>query len=259
MNLKHINLIGVELEGGWRSDKSRQEGWHGDGSVSVYDSDDDNDHTEDCDEDCDINHRRGRVQGEFVSPPMGLTALSKFIKDNYPDDVDDSCGMHIHFSFHKDGDYARLMTTRFYGYFLRKMSAFGKAKHIRPSHEFWDRLAGRNTYCCHNIKTIRGEAEDFRDLVVMQRDSRSREEERYHHLNFCKRLHNTLEVRLLPMFESSKMAVAAAQFLAISIERYLRKPQRLRVFKTEIDDFVPEEVNTVEEVYLGEEVLECVS
>ena len=253
----YIAKMGVELEGGWRHRKDRESGFHGDSSVDVYSEDDGRHECDgDCEDDCVISSEP-RIAGEFVSPPSTVKELAEFMDKHYPDDIDESCGMHVHFSFVKEGHYGTLMEPRFYGYFLRMMQKFGEEHKLSKSDEFWERLAGKNNYCCNNRKSNRTSV-GYRRLVESQVYDRTRNETRYHHLNFCKALHGTLEVRLLPMFNDKKLAIEAIHYLAWIIESYLAKRKRNKVFKKELFYEEQEPHISSSEIDLGKELI-CAS
>jgi hypothetical protein len=191
---KRWKKIGVELEGGWEKYESSLRtmagrfgaNFHYDGSVST-----------------------GATTSAEIStkPYERLGSLLNCVDALYPDEVNSSCGMHVHVSF-DELDYGHLMSERFYFYFLLRWEAWGKRLNIRSS-EFWSRLRGENQYCKREWKSV--------EQVTL----RGRDGVRYAHLNFCYSLHGTVECRLLPMFKDKTIAAKAIQELLSIYSDYL--------------------------------------
>jgi hypothetical protein len=182
---KFIHAMGVELEGAWEEEPANI---HHDGSVSA----------------------RGPYAGEYHTPPcVSWKELRGHVVDNYPDAINDSCGLHVHFSFTNTGLYSRLMDKEFYAYFVKLMEGFGR-KHKMPP-VFKKRLAGENRFC------KRAWHPDI------QAASRNRGDYRYCLWNFCHGLHRTAECRVLPMFQTPEQAIKAIQAVKMSVILFLRK------------------------------------
>ena len=266
MKFKHVNMIGVELEGGWRDpDIQHHKNFHEDGSVELdelsedkerncqhehdsdcYDIDCQHEHTPDCCDHCQHEHDEncerencghdcddnpacwegGASAGEMVSDPGSLPVVFEFMDKYWPDETNKSCGMHVHISLKSNLDYSRLMSVRFYRHFMRKMKIFGERRHIHPNSPFWERFEGKNRYCERNDKDGRP---DFRDLMKDQPLGKNRDS-RYRHVNFCYGKHGTVEIRMLPMFKKISVAKSAVTYMTGLIERYLRKKSKERVF-----------------------------
>lgn len=200
MPYKFVKYVGVELEGGWSSSRYhafRDFGtakWHHDGSVSG---------------DADY-------VGEFVTPrPMSPHEISAWIEKHHPeaDDVDSSCGMHVHVSFKKLRYYASLMEQHFFAYFKDRLHTWGSKMNIRTSghgKNFWDRLGGRNDYC------------NDRFVPEAQLAWKEKISDRYTMLNFVWGLYGTIECRVLPMFKSAEIGQAAVHEILNIYEGYLR-------------------------------------
>lgn len=184
-----------------------------------------------CDDDC---YTGGSTVGEMVTPDGGLSLhdVQAFMDKWWPDAYNSSCGMHVHLSFVDNLTYSRLMTIRFYNYFIRKMTEFGKSRNIGEDSEFWSRLKGGNEYCYAN--TRHGEYREkgkrcFRMLSKFQLNDGAHRS-RYAHLNFCYSKHGTMEIRLLPMLESCELAKDAVRYMVRIIEGWLSKKSRERLF-----------------------------
>jgi hypothetical protein len=185
----YIDKIGVELEGGWDNEPNNLKG---DGSVDVPSD----------------------YSGEVVSPPLTFHKALNWTVENYPDMVNDTCGLHVHISLKNNLLYSRLTSRRFYVYFLTRMTEWGKQAGLSPSHRFWDRLEGNNTYCLK--KFIPG-----RQISLQEK-----QEERYCHINYCYSLHGTIEFRLLPMFNKKETAVKAITEIVYIVKDWLSMQKR---------------------------------
>jgi len=205
---KYIDKIGLEIEGAWYNGQPYN--LHTDGSVSAR-----ADHT-----------------GESVSDPMeSWRAVRDFITDNYPDEHNSSCGLHVHFSFNSLGIYSRLMDKEFHPYFTGAMKAWGEENKIQDT-AFWDRLNGRNQYCLSEWRA---------DNQAMQRTKNS---PRYCHWNFCYGLHKTAECRLLPVFGSSDNAILAVGAVGKCVMAWLGKVNKSGVMIETITEPVMEDNQT---------------
>jgi hypothetical protein len=195
-----IKMAGVELEGAWTHDKLNtlgidleDDGSVGDFSNAVYDE-------------CDL--------GEIPSPPFSsVPEFMKFITTNYPDFVNKTCGMHVHVSTNTLADYQALMNVKFYSFLKLSLSVWGKKNNILPKSAFWTRLKGNNGQFC---------ADRFNpDTQVL---TEYKGGDRYTMLNYCYKVHGTMECRVLPMFKSKKIAAAAVNRVLWTVNKYLSLP-----------------------------------
>lgn len=195
--------VGIEIEGLWNNlretrRRAAAEGMGGcqDGSVRV-------------------NPDSNAEGYEFQTNPGTLReALSQLVA-YYPDETNDSCGMHVHVSFNVSTDASLLATQQFFDYFRARWNAWGQREHVwgynavdpgASRGTFWHRLFGQNDYCRVNSSTER-------NILSM---------DRYHQLNFSAwNEHRTVECRLLPMFKSARLGVSAVQELLAIFEDYL--------------------------------------
>jgi hypothetical protein len=193
--LKRINKIGVELEGGWNYEPPHS--FQEDGSVETETD----------------------YEGETVSPPCRTKSeLKDWIRKNYPDEINRTCGMHIHVSFRSEADYNRLMTKKFYTAFLENAKEWGLENKINEGSAFWHRLEGKNSFC----KLLTTKDGRFKiSTVKRQANAHDKGGPRYFQLNFCKNVHNTLECRLFPTFQKKKIAESAVDFFYNLVENYL--------------------------------------
>lgn len=196
-----VDKIGLELEGGWEEEPS---GYHIAGDASVR-----------C---------NGNILGEVRTDPKSvLKEVFNEINTKYPDDIDQSCGMHIHVST-KKGVFFLLATDEFKDYFLRRMGVF--AKYLRHSgnetdyKRFLARLNNSNRYCKRDFLPV----EQLRHV-----DSRRTM------LNFSAyREHGTVECRLMPMFEKISNARMATYEVADTFEQFLEHNQH-KLTEVEVD------------------------
>lgn len=189
MHLHNIKSIGVELEGAWDS-RPPSASIYGDGSVEVSGA-----------------YRSGEIQ----SPGMQWDALKPWIVANYPHHVDRSCGLHIHVMLTTLGAYMGTMEKGFISFLKKKLKQFGRDEHIPIGSNFWYRLDGRNHYC--------------RDLfhADAQAVAEDKVSERYAMVNWCFKLHGTIEIRVLPMWTDSAQALRACECVLLAIAAYSRK------------------------------------
>lgn len=182
-----VKKIGIELEGGW---SYRPQGLKADKSLRRLSS---------------------PYIGEVASPPMeDLSSVLRWIDKFYPQEVNSSCGLHIHISL-DNLNYSRLMEYEFYSYFRENIQLWSR-KAVRPSDlNFWNRLNGANYYC----------RDGFRPLEQVR--ERSKTPARYTALNYCYALHGTLECRLFPMFRDIETAKSAVRAFIDIVESYLNR------------------------------------
>jgi hypothetical protein len=163
-----IDRIGIELEGGWETVPASTTLEH-DGSVV-------------------IPAQTGLYRGEIPSPPMKPAEWEAWVRRCYPPHVNHTCGLHVHMSFKGNLRYQRLMKPEFITELVRILDAWGKRKKLKKDHPLWARLTGQNRYC----------------MPFYAADHQARAERkgsnRYAAVNYCYGQHQTVEVRILPMF-----------------------------------------------------------
>jgi hypothetical protein len=157
-----------------------------------------------------------RHRGEVASPPLDPSEILPWLTEHYPEGGNDWCAMHVHFSVKNFSMYGELATLPFYKQFLSDMKLFGQAWVPDPKHQFWNRLAGNNKYCRKDFKAI---TQMFRHVKHPHPEDHARR----CILNYCWRLHRTIECRLFPMFQHVKVSHAAIMAVLNSAENYLSK------------------------------------
>lgn len=197
---KHIDRIGVELEGGFHPHENNMTtSVYGDGSVEgvncCYELDDDgNDY---C------------VAGEVATVPLkSWGALRMFFYSNFPEHVNSSCGTHLHISTKTIAEYNTVLCKDFYESFVEMLTRYGDDHHRSVPTEWMERLDGGNEYC-----------EDYyrpeRQLVE------NRPCDRYSFLNYCYRTHGTFEIRVLPAFDNSDDLLRAIKYIVPWVNKYI--------------------------------------
>lgn len=192
-----IYRVGVELEGGWRKLPVGVQLAH-DGSVQVYDDDP-------RDPPVPSVKVRSLHVGELQSEPLESGKFSAWMKQYYPQKVNDTCGLHVHMSFRSAHHYQMLMIPEFQLTMLTYIRKWAENEALPPDHPVWPRLNGASEHCQHKF---------FPDLQakVQRKDyDRVHEGHRYTAVNYCYSLHSTMECRLLPMMETSAQGIRAVQ------------------------------------------------
>lgn len=153
----------------------------------------------------------GAEAWEFQTKPDSIRGACQQLVDLYPDETDESCGMHVHVSFDAV-DMTVLNSTAFFKYFRERWEAWGARMNLHPNSPFFRRLRGHNEYCLP--------ADETREYSVRNMD-------RYAQLNFgAFGEHRTVECRLLPMFKRASLGVAAIQELLDIYETFLHNPEQ---------------------------------
>lgn len=211
--LDGVGLAGVEIEGGWLVPPN---GIYNDGSVSIS-------VTPQCPhegyEECNCRPAKGEIHSE----PVSQEALERWVDNNYPDKMDSTCGIHVHISTNGNHlSYGKLMSKKFWNYYLKRYNEWGIANNINEGSRFWNRLDGNCFYAKRRFNPLR------------QYRARYREQSRYSFLNYCYSMHGTLESRLLPTFNEPRIAKSAIiEFIDI-VNSYLADNIEEPVYTSEV-------------------------
>lgn len=195
-----IDMIGVELEGAWTKLPKGTDSLHPDGSVTFPE------------------FGRGVSPdgfpisvGELVSPPMPLGMLHAWVEQHYPQFVNKTCGLHLHMSFKSPLVYQRLMDPTYQETIFEFVGRWATSKRdagrLPADHPIFERLKGNTQYCQKKF---------WADHQAAQRQKsfqRNREGNRYTAVNYCYGLHQTVEIRLLSMFDKADLAEEALRLL----------------------------------------------
>ena len=204
----HINLMGIELEGGWAGTRS----------VNPFPSKTKIKH------DGSVYFPRTREgdpflhYGEVVSEPLTPEQLRAFVAEHCPTHVNDSCGTHIHVSLKSNSLYGCILTPTFYKEIIQKYREYNdtviKDLDIHLYTVFATRLAGSNRYC----------KKGFKGLSQVQMDHKG--SDRYHQLNYCHRLRGTVEIRVLPATNNPRILTDLIDITVNTIEDWCRREHR---------------------------------
>lgn len=206
-----INRMGIELEGAWKGERG----------INPFPS------LVRIKYDGSVYFTRPRVNdgsrpflhyGEVVSDPLTPEELKAFAVAHCPTDVNDSCGTHIHVSLRSNALYGCLLTPQFYKELLDKYTEYNE-KVIRPEDEnlykvFAFRLRGTNRYCKKGFKGLSQSTMDHKGS------------DRYHHLNYCHKLHGTVEIRVLPATTNPRVLTDLIDITVNAIEDWCRREHR---------------------------------
>jgi hypothetical protein len=187
-----IKAYGMELEGLFKTEDAMDEngnmrhGFVHDGSVGGF------------------SGIRGFI-GEFNTPVCAdMMQLLDIVKGIWPRH-NSTCGMHVHVSMDKV-NYLQFMDRQFYERFKLFLPSLEQGVSESTAYTMKSRREGNNTYCQKGWK------------ADQQVGCCQKSESRYHILNFCWRIHQTMEIRVLPM-----MAFQEAQLVLGKLDKFLRQ------------------------------------
>lgn len=198
-----IERVGLEMEGGWDRPPANLNIVH-DGSVRM---------------DAEIDRTGRRIQaGEAVSGIMAIegNTIEEWVTTNFPQYVNNTCGLHIHMSFPKATTYTLLMTPKYDATVLAYVREWAQEEGLPQTHAIFPRLNGQNRYC---KLVYDGEAQSRR-IKAYDYDS---EGNRYTAINRCYLHLKTLEHRYLPMLESPALAISAVRRVIAITNAFLLK------------------------------------
>src|SRR5258708_30736662 len=82
--------------------------------------------------------------GELASEPMELTKLTPWIQQSYPRHVNETCGLHVHYSFKDARHYQWLMVPEYQPTMRHYLGLWAKEEGLPADHPIWKRLRGGN-------------------------------------------------------------------------------------------------------------------
>ena len=223
-----IALAGIELEGGW-NEHPPSPVVH-DGSVKIPQPSTKKMPTFETNEAAEvwIKAERERLAkltmiaiGEVVSPPIPAeeASITKFIADNYPTRVNDTCGLHVHMSFTHKLNYQRLMTPDFTKAMVEGLKVWAAQEGLKETHPLLARLYDANHPHCAHVYC--GEAQSMQTSKDFR--SRGTAHSRYTAINYCYSQHQTVECRLLAMMDTPEQATRAVLEVLNITNRLLAK------------------------------------
>lgn len=146
--------------------------------------------------------------GEAVSNPGDVRFVNMFLRENYPDEVNDTCGMHVHLSFTNYFDYMTLCDEKFHDSVLRSLKIF-MTKHNLQDTELPNRMAGVY-YAQRQYNGLSQQLDPYGS-------------DRYTTVNYSSfKKHNTIELRVLPMFDNIEDGIKAIRWYYRFVQRYLQ-------------------------------------
>jgi hypothetical protein len=161
-----------------------------------------------------ISRGGGLHTGELPSPVLevgrkdraiDISKVSNWVKTFYPSHVNETCGLHVHMSFRNPLTYSRLLDPRYGATILKYMEEWSQRENLPPSHPIWPRLRGESEYCQH---TYWGEEQ----ARTRNKDwDHHRVGNRYSVVAYRYAMWGTVEIRLLPMFESWEQSMRAIE------------------------------------------------
>lgn len=192
-----LNLVGIELEGGWRVLPKGTVLVH-DGSVSIPPPPDSLDQA--------LQKYKYKLStGELPSTPMQVKDFPSWMRKYYPSHVNETCGLHIHMSFKSALHYSKLMVAEFPRSMVEYVRTWALEEGLDKAHPIWERLAGTNTACQHLFHA------DLQASASQKGHDRHGVGHRYTVIGFPYSRHTTIECRLLPMFEEKEQGIRAVQ------------------------------------------------
>lgn len=199
-----IYRIGIELEGGWTKLPAGIRQLQHDGSVVI---------------DQELGEPRLTL-GELANGPMTMTEWQAWVKMAYPQRVNDTCGMHVHFTPSTALAYSRLMCPEYPGTVVASIRQYCEQQKFKKDHPIWPRLSGKSRFCQHLYM-----ADD--QVRNAQKDhDQHRQGHRYTVINYCHARTGTIECRLLPMMETADQAIRLIQEFLDITNAFLRATRK---------------------------------
>jgi hypothetical protein len=182
-----VALVGVELEGGWIELPPGVAQLDHDGSV--------------------FNGRMPagvRYIGELPIGPALPAGIGELIRQNHPQKVNNTCGMHVHMSFETLWYYHVLMVPEYTKTVIHYLTKWAEEQKFKDSHHIWPRLKGESRFCRDEFWP------DMQAGTKRKDHNQERPGHRYTHVHYCGR-HSppTIEIRTLPMMDKIKTAISA--------------------------------------------------
>jgi hypothetical protein len=184
--VNRVERIGIEIEGGWTEPPAKTSRIIRDGSVKNFPK--------------DVNFYG---IGEVASPPIPIILGETWLNANYPQYINKTCGLHVHMSFADCMMYGRLMHIDYHDTVVEYLKRWATEENIPPTHTLWDRLNNKCEHCQHKF---------WPDKQARQTEKiydKEMEGHRYTVINYCyglRRVGGTVEVRVLPMFDSPEQS-----------------------------------------------------
>lgn len=204
--MSHVKLVGLEIEGGWEGTPGKP----------PFDIPIIADHSIDGRTLPSESPLQTTHVGEVVSEPMqpNLDVINAWLEKYWPDEVNNTCGYHIHASFDSLKDYS-LLTMKSFSFLLRKeLHSAGEALALPPNHHLFQRLEGKNPFALLNFDASK---------QIKLRHKSVGDRTRYGFVNCCWGIHGTFEFRALPAFKDVNLAKHFTKCYLDFVEYYLEK------------------------------------
>jgi len=162
---------------------------------------------------CEIDHdgcdRGGNRDGEMVSPPLETRELTQWIRDNTPVRTNNTCGSHRHRSLKRMKYYSILMNKSFMEYLINRLRVWGNKVGVRKGSALFKRLDGDVHWC-------KAMYDGYNQI-----NTEGKEDCRYRTVNYCWKLHSTVEIRVLPAFQDVELTISAQKELGSIMDDYI--------------------------------------
>lgn len=217
-----IYRVGIELEGGWTALPPGLSHIERDGSVQFPQFYQSGDHCYDP-----LTRASICQKGEIPSPPLLPDSkkpadplnMEKWLRNHWPQYINETCGMHVHMSFRNAFVYMTLMEERFMWTVLEFIKRWADAQVVKGTlaadHCIFPRIEGKSEYCQHVFL-----ADDQAQKVRKEYDHHG-QGHRYTVINFPFSRQGTVECRLLPMMSTVDLALEAIKEVMNITNAYL--------------------------------------
>lgn len=239
--LNRIRLVGVELEGGW-DEPPKGETIIKDGSVKFATARPSPARMA-IEQLLDTTARPARrpapeppapvvgapaIKGEIVSKPLPVEKIPGWVKHAYPKYVNETCGLHVHMSFHLKLNYSRLMTPEYTTWMVDKLRAWAETEKLPTDHPQWRRFNPDDSWTLqHCAHVYLGDSQS--KISRKDYDSRGKPYSRYTFVNYCHNMQGengprgTVEVRGLSMPDDHATATRAIMTVLDATNEFLSK------------------------------------
>jgi hypothetical protein len=146
-----------------------------------------------------------------VGPHRDLDQFRTCLQQVWPTAVNASCGLHVHLSLKRDYHYLRLLQPEVTTRLTNRLGEWARRQGLPGGHPMWSRLTGENQYC-------KAEYHGEEQLTATQRISN-----RYTIINYCKSLHGTVEVRVLPALATADLGWSALTEVILILGSFLHE------------------------------------
>ena len=167
----------------------------------------------DCECECECNEECPHI-GEINTDPITEKEVDEFILKNYPDEVNSSCGYHVHLSF-KNGfrDIIKLTNPKFHDFLINKLYLWAEKRKINKGSRFYQRLAG--------VKFAENEFDA--DGQLSQNNNN-----RYTHINFNSyHKYETVEFRIGTVFDDKTITMEYTHELIRIVNEWLNQQKEI--------------------------------